>query len=99
MKIARKYPIFLLLTTVGTSVAIFFALRGVLQTSIEKELTNRGETSARSFAAANARSCSRQQDAALRRSKRARRETIRRSSTPWWRTRRARSSRRSTARR
>src|SRR3712207_2456581 len=53
MKISRKYPIFLLLTTLGTSAAIFFALRGVLQTSIEKELTSRGSTSARSFAMSN----------------------------------------------
>jgi adenylate cyclase len=54
MKISKKYPVFLLLTTLGTAAAIFFALLGVLQTSLEKELTNRGDTAARAFADANA---------------------------------------------
>jgi len=53
MRISRKYPLFLLLTTIGTSGAIFFTLLGVLRSSLEREITKRGESTAESFARAN----------------------------------------------
>ena len=53
MKISRKYPMFLLLTTVVTAGAIFGAMLGVLRTTLEKELTARGESTADFLALAN----------------------------------------------
>ena len=54
MRISRKYPLVLLLTTLGTSVAIFLALLEVLSSSIEREIIKRGEATAEAFARANA---------------------------------------------
>ena len=54
MRISRKYPLFLLLTTIGTAAAVFFAVLGILRSSIERELTKRGEAAAHNFALANA---------------------------------------------
>ncbi len=53
MRISRKYPIVFVLTTVGTAVAVFFSLFGVLRASIEREITKRGASLAQNFALAN----------------------------------------------
>lgn len=53
MRISRKYPVAFLLTTMGTSIAIFFALSEVLRVSIEREIVKRGQAAAESFASAN----------------------------------------------
>ncbi|HSI03209.1 MAG TPA: hypothetical protein VLC93_01965, partial [Myxococcota bacterium] len=42
-----------MLTTVGTAVAVFFSLFGVLRASIEREITKRGASLAQNFALAN----------------------------------------------
>lgn len=54
MRISRKYALFLLLTTIGSAGGVFFALSGVLRSSLEKEITKRGEAAAQNFAIANA---------------------------------------------
>ena len=54
MSISRKYPIFLLLTTMGTAFAIFFAMREVLRSSLEKEILKRGAATAEVLAVVNA---------------------------------------------
>ncbi len=54
MTISRKYSGFVLLTTIGTAIAIFFAMRAVMRTSLEQEILKRGETAAEAFAHINA---------------------------------------------
>lgn len=53
MRMSRKYPLVLLLTTLGTSTAVFLALLEVLSSSIEREIIKRGEATAEAFARAN----------------------------------------------
>ncbi len=53
VRISRKYPIFLLFTTILTSGAILAALLGVLRSTLEKEITARGESTAEFLAQAN----------------------------------------------
>lgn len=53
MRLSRKYPIFLLATTICTALLIFLSLLEVLRSSIEREMTKRGEMAAESFALAH----------------------------------------------
>ncbi|MBN1961712.1 MAG: HAMP domain-containing protein [Deltaproteobacteria bacterium] len=50
MSISRKYPAFLLLTTVGTAFAIFFAMHEVLRSTYEKEIIKGGSRLAEALA-------------------------------------------------
>ncbi|MFC1609351.1 adenylate/guanylate cyclase domain-containing protein [Myxococcota bacterium] len=54
MRIARKYPAFLLLTTLLTAVGVFAALLNEMRNSIEREVKEDGEATVESFAATNA---------------------------------------------
>jgi class 3 adenylate cyclase len=56
MTISRKYPLFLMVTTMVTAFAVFSAMREVLRSSLEKEILKRGEESAEAFALQNASS-------------------------------------------
>ncbi len=53
MRLASKYPLFLLVTTLVTAGGVFVALLTVLRNSIEREITKRGEATVESFALAN----------------------------------------------
>ncbi|MBI3178906.1 MAG: HAMP domain-containing protein [Deltaproteobacteria bacterium] len=53
MRLASKYPLFLLITTLVTAGGVFVALLTVLRNSIEREITKRGEATVESFALAN----------------------------------------------
>jgi len=54
MKISRKFPIFLLFTTVTTALAIFMSMREVLRSSLETEIIKRGRSTTEAFASMNA---------------------------------------------
>ena len=53
MRISRKYPAFLLLTTLLTAGGIFGALLSVLRASIEREIKKHGAATVESFASTN----------------------------------------------
>jgi class 3 adenylate cyclase len=51
---ARKYPLFLIVTTLLTAIGVFSGMREVLRRSIETEIFKRGESTVDYFARANA---------------------------------------------
>ncbi|MEE8408963.1 MAG: adenylate/guanylate cyclase domain-containing protein [Myxococcota bacterium] len=54
MRISRKYPAFLVLTTMLTGFGVTYVLVNVLSSSMEREITKRGEATVESFAMMNA---------------------------------------------
>ncbi len=54
MKMSRKFPVFLLLTTVGTALGVFVSMREVLRSSLETEIIKRGRSAAEAFATMSA---------------------------------------------
>ncbi|MBI5508880.1 MAG: HAMP domain-containing protein [Deltaproteobacteria bacterium] len=54
MRIARKYPMFLLVTTLFTAIGVFGGMLSVLRSSIQREIYKRGEATVDAFAMANA---------------------------------------------
>ena len=67
MSISRKYPMFLLLTTVGTAFAIFFAMHEVLRSAYEKEIIKAGSRVAEALAGVSGPALASGDDAALAR--------------------------------
>ncbi|MEM6533075.1 MAG: adenylate/guanylate cyclase domain-containing protein [Myxococcota bacterium] len=52
MKISRKYPLLVVLTTLTTGLGVFFAMTQVMRGSVESELIKRGESISDGFALA-----------------------------------------------